>query len=122
MRQLLQNIRDGKTTVEEVPVPTPRDGTALVKVAASLVSAGTVEVRVPPSWGEAGWGVHLESPAGSFAWSPQSSSSSVGEERKTTLYGVPAGRWVVVVRTGSATHRREVVVAAEGTTVVEMGP
>ncbi|MCJ7432209.1 MAG: bi-domain-containing oxidoreductase [Anaerolineales bacterium] len=46
MKQLLQNIKNGKTIVEEVPVPTPRDGMALVKVAASLVSAGTERMVV----------------------------------------------------------------------------
>jgi predicted dehydrogenase/threonine dehydrogenase-like Zn-dependent dehydrogenase len=46
MKQLLQNMKDGKTTVEEVPVPTARDGFALVKVAASLVSAGTERMVV----------------------------------------------------------------------------
>ena len=46
MKQLLQNMRDGKTTVEEVPVPGPRAGMALVKVAASLVSAGTERMLV----------------------------------------------------------------------------
>src|SRR5574341_1416382 len=46
MKQLLQNLRDGKTVVEEVPVPMPRVGTALVKTAASLVSAGTERMVV----------------------------------------------------------------------------
>ena len=46
MKQLLQNLRDGKTAVEEVPVPTPRPGQALVEVAASLVSAGTERMVV----------------------------------------------------------------------------
>ncbi len=46
MKQLLQNMRDGKTTVEEVPIPTPRAGMALVKTAASLVSAGTERMVV----------------------------------------------------------------------------
>lgn len=46
MKQLLQNIKDGKTTVEEVPAPTPRAGQALVRVAASLVSAGTERMVV----------------------------------------------------------------------------
>ncbi|HEX2993924.1 MAG TPA: bi-domain-containing oxidoreductase [Anaerolineales bacterium] len=41
MKQLIQNSKNGKSTVEDVPVPTPRDGQALVKVEASLVSAGT---------------------------------------------------------------------------------
>ena len=46
MKQLLQNMRDGKTTVEEVPVPGARAGMALVKVSASLVSAGTERMLV----------------------------------------------------------------------------
>jgi predicted dehydrogenase len=46
MKQLLQNLKNGKTTVEEVPSPTPRPGTALVKTAASLVSAGTERMLV----------------------------------------------------------------------------
>ena len=46
MKQLLQNIRDGKTIIEDVPVPTPRDGQALVRVSASLVSAGTERMVV----------------------------------------------------------------------------
>ncbi len=46
MKQVLQNMRDGKTTVTEVPAPTPRPGQALVKVAASLVSAGTERMLV----------------------------------------------------------------------------
>lgn len=46
MKQLLQNIKTGKSSVEEVPVPTPREGQALVRVAASLVSAGTERMVV----------------------------------------------------------------------------
>ncbi|MCC6259355.1 MAG: bi-domain-containing oxidoreductase [Anaerolineales bacterium] len=46
MKQLLQNIRDGKTLIEDVPIPTPRAGQALVKVSASLVSAGTERMVV----------------------------------------------------------------------------
>ncbi|MCX7608906.1 MAG: bi-domain-containing oxidoreductase [Anaerolineales bacterium] len=41
MKQLIQNMRTGKTTVEDVPVPMPRRGQVLVRVAVSLVSAGT---------------------------------------------------------------------------------
>ena len=41
MKQLLQHIKNGKTVIEDVPVPTPREGQALVKISASLVSAGT---------------------------------------------------------------------------------
>lgn len=46
MKQLLQNVKTGKTTVEEVPVPAPREGQALVRVQASLVSAGTERMIV----------------------------------------------------------------------------
>ena len=46
MKQLLQNTRNGKSTVEDVPVPTPRQGQALVKTEASLVSAGTERMVV----------------------------------------------------------------------------
>jgi predicted dehydrogenase/threonine dehydrogenase-like Zn-dependent dehydrogenase len=46
MKQLLQNIKNGNTIVEDVPVPTPREGMALVKVAVSLVSAGTERMVV----------------------------------------------------------------------------
>jgi predicted dehydrogenase/threonine dehydrogenase-like Zn-dependent dehydrogenase len=46
MKQLLQHIKNGKTIIEDVPVPTPREGQALVKVSASLVSAGTERMVV----------------------------------------------------------------------------
>ncbi|MCA1899376.1 MAG: bi-domain-containing oxidoreductase [Chloroflexi bacterium] len=46
MKQLLQYVKNGQTVVEEIPVPTPREGQALVKVAASLVSAGTERMVV----------------------------------------------------------------------------
>ena len=46
MNQLLQNMRTGRTAIEEIPVPAPRPGQALVKVAASLVSAGTERMVV----------------------------------------------------------------------------
>jgi len=46
MKQVMQNMRDGKTIVAEVPAPTPRPGQALVRVAASLVSAGTERMLV----------------------------------------------------------------------------
>jgi predicted dehydrogenase/threonine dehydrogenase-like Zn-dependent dehydrogenase len=46
MKQVLQNMRDGKTSVADVPVPVVRPGTALVQTAASLVSAGTERMVV----------------------------------------------------------------------------
>ncbi len=46
MKQLLQNMRDGKTQVVDVPCPSPRPGMALVRTAASLVSAGTERMVV----------------------------------------------------------------------------
>ena len=46
MRQILQSLRDGETIVTEVPIPTPQPGEALVRNAASLVSAGTERMLV----------------------------------------------------------------------------
>ena len=52
MKQLLQNMRDGQTTIVEVPVPQPRPKMALVRTAASLVSSGTERMLV--EFGEKG--------------------------------------------------------------------
>jgi predicted dehydrogenase/threonine dehydrogenase-like Zn-dependent dehydrogenase len=41
MKQVLQHARTGEITVEEVPAPQLRPGCLLVRIAASLVSAGT---------------------------------------------------------------------------------
>lgn len=46
MKQLLQNMRDGKAEVADVPVPVVRRGMALVRTATSLVSAGTERMVV----------------------------------------------------------------------------
>jgi len=46
MKQLLQNLRTGETSVNEVPIPTPKPGTALVRTAVSLVSSGTERMVV----------------------------------------------------------------------------
>jgi len=46
MKQLIQNIRNGKAEVAEVPCPAPRRGTALVRTAISLISAGTERMVV----------------------------------------------------------------------------
>lgn len=41
MKQVIQNLKSGKTEVIEVPTPDVKDGFLLVRTAASLVSAGT---------------------------------------------------------------------------------
>jgi predicted dehydrogenase/threonine dehydrogenase-like Zn-dependent dehydrogenase len=46
MKQLLQNLRTGDTSVVEVPAPTPQAGQLLVQTAVSLVSAGTERMLV----------------------------------------------------------------------------
>lgn len=46
MKQLLQNLKTGETSVVEVPMPGPKPGMALVRTAASLVSAGTERMVV----------------------------------------------------------------------------
>jgi len=46
MKQILQNMRDGKTTVQEIPIPGVKRNGALVRTMASLVSAGTERMLV----------------------------------------------------------------------------
>ncbi len=46
MKQLIQNMHNGKTQIMEVPTPHARPGTALVQVVSSLVSAGTERMLV----------------------------------------------------------------------------
>ena len=46
MKQLLQNMKDGQAVVVEMPVPGIKAGFALVRTAASLVSAGTERMVV----------------------------------------------------------------------------
>ncbi|MHC1784027.1 MAG: Gfo/Idh/MocA family oxidoreductase [Anaerolineaceae bacterium] len=46
MKQLIQNMRDGKTSVTDVPRPLVRPGTVLVRTARSLVSTGTERMLV----------------------------------------------------------------------------
>jgi predicted dehydrogenase/threonine dehydrogenase-like Zn-dependent dehydrogenase len=46
MKQLLQNMRTGETTIAEVPIPSPKPNTALVQTTVSLVSAGTERMVV----------------------------------------------------------------------------
>ncbi len=46
MKQLVQNLKTGETTIQETPTPTPQPGTALIQTGASLVSAGTERMLV----------------------------------------------------------------------------
>ncbi len=46
MKQVLQNLRDGTTIVENVPIPTVRSGQILVRSLATLISAGTERMLV----------------------------------------------------------------------------
>ncbi len=46
MKQLIQDLRTGETSVVEVPVPRAQPGTVLVRTAASLVSTGTERTLV----------------------------------------------------------------------------
>ncbi len=46
MKQVVQEMRSGETRVIEVPVPVPGPGMALVRTAASVVSAGTERMLV----------------------------------------------------------------------------
>lgn len=46
MKQLLQDLKDGRTYLADVPAPTPTAGQVLVRVRASAVSAGTERTLV----------------------------------------------------------------------------
>jgi predicted dehydrogenase/threonine dehydrogenase-like Zn-dependent dehydrogenase len=46
MKQVIQNLRSGKTMLVDVPIPKPGPGMALIQTAASLVSIGTERTLV----------------------------------------------------------------------------
>ncbi|MBY0435865.1 MAG: bi-domain-containing oxidoreductase [Cyclobacteriaceae bacterium] len=46
MKQLIQSLKNGVTTLEEVPVPTPGPGQVLIQTTCSLVSLGTERMLV----------------------------------------------------------------------------
>ena len=46
MKQLFQNMKNGETSIKELPIPHPGKGNALVQTAFSLVSAGTERTLV----------------------------------------------------------------------------
>ena len=53
MRQILQNLRNGNTFLENVPCPGPKSGHLLIRTSCSLVSTGTERMLV--EFGKAGW-------------------------------------------------------------------
>jgi predicted dehydrogenase/threonine dehydrogenase-like Zn-dependent dehydrogenase len=53
MRQLLQSLADGRTTIVDVPVPGTVRGAVLIRTTCSLISAGTERMLV--EFGRAGW-------------------------------------------------------------------
>jgi len=53
MKQILQDLRTGATTVEQIPVPHVARGHLLVRSSCTLVSAGTEKMLV--DFGKAGW-------------------------------------------------------------------
>ena len=53
MYQLIQDIRNGETSIIEVPVPKVGKGQVLIKTHRSLVSAGTERMLV--NFGKANW-------------------------------------------------------------------
>ena len=53
MKQVLQNLRSGETTIAEVPVPRAGRGRLLIRTSRTLISAGTERMLV--DFGKAGW-------------------------------------------------------------------
>jgi predicted dehydrogenase/threonine dehydrogenase-like Zn-dependent dehydrogenase len=53
MKQVLQNLRDGRTILSDVPAPGPARGQLLIRTSRTLVSSGTERMLV--EFGKAGW-------------------------------------------------------------------
>jgi predicted dehydrogenase/threonine dehydrogenase-like Zn-dependent dehydrogenase len=53
MKQIIQDLRNGDTILEEVPVPMVRNGCVLIRTSRSLLSLGTERMLV--EFGKAGW-------------------------------------------------------------------
>jgi len=53
MRQVLQNLSNGETSLVDVPCPKPRNGNLLIETRKTLVSVGTERMLV--DFGKAGW-------------------------------------------------------------------
>ena len=46
MKQIFQNLSDGKTIIEDIPCPKPKDGEVLISTSHSLISSGTERMLV----------------------------------------------------------------------------
>lgn len=55
MKQILQNLKNGNTILEEVPAPVIRKGFVLIQTHRSLVSLGTEKMLV--EFGKAGFNI-----------------------------------------------------------------
>lgn len=53
MYQIIQDLKNGDTTLETVPAPAIQDGEVLIRTTRSLVSLGTERMLV--AFGKAGW-------------------------------------------------------------------
>lgn len=53
MKQILQSLRDGQTTIADVPIPSAGKGKLLISTSHTLVSAGTERMLI--DFGKAGW-------------------------------------------------------------------
>ena len=53
MKQVLQNLANGETTLEDVPCPKAKNGNVLIETTKTLVSVGTERMLV--DFGKAGW-------------------------------------------------------------------
>jgi len=53
LKQIIQDIKDGATILEEVPAPIVRRGSILIQTTRSLVSLDTERMLV--EFGKAGW-------------------------------------------------------------------
>ncbi|MBF0546810.1 MAG: bi-domain-containing oxidoreductase [Candidatus Riflebacteria bacterium] len=53
MRQILQNLKNGKITLAEIPVPDVKPGHVLIKTSKSLISMGTERMLL--TFGRSGW-------------------------------------------------------------------
>ena len=53
MKQILQNISNGETSIEDIPIPGSKSGNVLIETSKSLISAGTERMLI--DFGKSGW-------------------------------------------------------------------